>query len=176
MPSNGLIYVKTAAAGCEITTSKSKNRTPRLNRKKPRAAAPCTSAELQESLTIAGGTRRDRQRQHLPEGLTLGNEATSADVLGLIANEYVRVYHPCSNGTNTSKWENPWIYAAILATKHSWIVDNASCGNLQGKLNIYGALAQNYRGVVENSGRLLQELRIRRTVSPPTSLRTSSPR
>jgi hypothetical protein len=31
-------------------------------------------------------------------------------------------------------------------------VDNANCGNLQGKLNIYGALAQNYRGVVYRNG------------------------
>jgi hypothetical protein len=51
--------------------------------------------------------------------------------------------------------ENPWIYAAILATTHSFVVDNFNCGpKAFGDLNLYGALAQNYRGIVGtgNSG------------------------
>lgn len=45
--------------------------------------------------------------------------------------------------------ENPWIYAAILATTHSFVVDNFNCGpKALGDLNLYGALAQNYRGIV----------------------------
>jgi hypothetical protein len=49
--------------------------------------------------------------------------------------------------------ENPWIYAAILATTHSFVVDNFNCGpNALGKLNLYGALAQNYRGIVGTGG------------------------
>ncbi len=51
--------------------------------------------------------------------------------------------------------ENPWIYAAILATTHSFVVDNFNCGpKALGDLHLDGALAQNYRGIVGtgNSG------------------------
>ncbi len=48
--------------------------------------------------------------------------------------------------------ENPWIYAAILATTHSFVVDNFNCGKPLGELNLDGALAQNYRGIVGTGG------------------------
>jgi len=49
--------------------------------------------------------------------------------------------------------ENPWIYAAILSTTHSFVVDNYNCGAKQlGNLNVYGAIAQNYRGIVGTVG------------------------
>ncbi len=47
--------------------------------------------------------------------------------------------------------ENIWIYAAILSTKHSFTVDNFNCGNKLGNLNVYGAIAQNFRGIVGQS-------------------------
>ncbi|HTA15148.1 MAG TPA: hypothetical protein VK781_09865, partial [Solirubrobacteraceae bacterium] len=73
--------------------------------------------------------------------------------LGLIANNYVRVYHPvteehgnCNNATGSLT--EPWIYAAILSTKHSFLVDNYSCGANLKNLNVYGAIAQKFRGIV----------------------------
>jgi len=50
--------------------------------------------------------------------------------------------------------ESPWIYAAILSTSHSFLVDNPDCGNQKqlGKLNIYGAIAQKFRGIVGTAG------------------------
>jgi Tfp pilus assembly protein PilX len=51
-----------------------------------------------------------------------------------------------TNGWGTQ--ENIWIYAAILSTKHSFAVDNYKCGNELGELNVYGAIAQNFRGIV----------------------------
>jgi hypothetical protein len=49
--------------------------------------------------------------------------------------------------------ENPYIYAAILSTTHSFVVDNFNCGEKQlGDLNVYGAIAQNYRGIVGTVG------------------------
>jgi Tfp pilus assembly protein PilE len=92
---------------------------------------------------------------------TLGEEPTGTDTLGLIAGHYVRVYHPltstnCGSAANGKEsLENPWIYAAILSTNHSFAVDNYECGNPLGKLNVYGAIAQRFRGVVgivEGSG------------------------
>jgi Tfp pilus assembly protein PilX len=48
--------------------------------------------------------------------------------------------------------ENPVIDAAILSTKHSWIVDNYKCGTPLGKLNVWGSIAQFWRGPVGTSG------------------------
>jgi hypothetical protein len=49
--------------------------------------------------------------------------------------------------------ENPYIYAAILSTTHSFVVDNFNCGERQlGDLNVFGAIAQNYRGIVGTVG------------------------
>jgi hypothetical protein len=47
---------------------------------------------------------------------------------------------------------NPYIYAAMLSTDHSFLVDNYACGNTLGDLNIYGAIAQKFRGIVGQPG------------------------
>jgi len=90
-------------------------------------------------------------------------------MLGLIANNFVRIYHPfckrnvtscttemgeteredCNNGQNGSgSLEDLEIDAAILAIEHSFIVDHYDCGDTLGTLNVEGALAQKYRGPV----------------------------
>ena len=38
--------------------------------------------------------------------------------------------------------------AAILSTKHSWIVDNYLCGNTLGTLTVWGSIAEFWRGPV----------------------------
>ncbi|HWB70369.1 MAG TPA: hypothetical protein VG518_10375, partial [Solirubrobacterales bacterium] len=101
-----------------------------------------------------------------------GSEA----MLGLIANNFIRVYHPteikkwsectsyyyngscreyrnreeCVNASGTI--ENITIEAAVFAIKHSFIVDNYRCGDSLGTLTVKGAIAQNYRGAVGTSG------------------------
>jgi hypothetical protein len=76
-------------------------------------------------------------------------------MLGLIANNFVRVYHPltgtrpspkefykCGSTTNAPEdLKEPFVYAAILALKHSFIVDNFDCGKPLKALNVYGAVA-----------------------------------
>jgi hypothetical protein len=80
-----------------------------------------------------------------------------AAVLGLIANNNARVYHPvtpkdrtnpdsCTNDTGTMK--NVTIDAAILALTHSFVVDNFRCGAKLERLNVTGAIAQKFRGAV----------------------------
>ncbi len=74
-------------------------------------------------------------------------------LLGLIADNFVRVYHPCSSGNNQSgSQSNPEIDAAILAIRHSFIVDNYNCGNQLGDLSVTGAIAQKFRGPVGTYG------------------------
>jgi hypothetical protein len=74
-------------------------------------------------------------------------------LLGLVANNFVRVYHPvtsgwwgCSNASGSIS--NITIQAAILALNHSFLVDNWQCGNSLGNLNVEGAIAQKFRGPV----------------------------
>ncbi len=84
-----------------------------------------------------------------------GTPTTNA-LLGLIANNFVRIYHPVVGGPrgphfyydcngaadSPSDLKEPTIYAAILAVKHAVIVDNFDCGAPSlGHLNIYGAVA-----------------------------------
>lgn len=102
--------------------------------------------------------------------LTYAGGTTGTDALGLIANNSVKVYHParctdyssstkkCSNGTNINRpngstWSNPRIYASILTLQHSFAVQQHNLGNPLGDLNVFGTLAQRYRGAVGvNSG------------------------
>jgi Tfp pilus assembly protein PilX len=92
-----------------------------------------------------------------PEDTADATPTTNA-LLGLIANNFVRVYHPltttrpkkylsCGSAANLTTGagkdlENPIIYAAILAVKHSFIIDNFDCGAPSlGHVNLYGAVA-----------------------------------
>jgi hypothetical protein len=79
-------------------------------------------------------------------------DRNSAGLLfGMIANNFVRVYHPvssdCSNNA-TGYIANLRIQAAILALNHSFIVDNWNCGAPTGDLSVDGAIAQKFRGPV----------------------------
>jgi type II secretory pathway pseudopilin PulG len=95
-------------------------------------------------------------------------------MLGLIATNFIRVYHPvqiemkreCTGNGNNQKCterqvcgsnlaganSNLNIEAALLALQHSFIVDNYRCGARLGNLNVYGAIAQKFRGAVGTTG------------------------
>ncbi len=76
--------------------------------------------------------------------------------------EYENTAENCANkASNLTAAEDPngWgalkepvIDAAILSTKHSWIVDNYECGTSLGKLTVWGSIAQFWRGPVGTSG------------------------
>ena len=74
-------------------------------------------------------------------------------IMGLIADNFVRVFHPCTSGTNrTGSETNVQIDAAVLSLNHSFTVDNYSCGAALGTLTVNGAIAQKYRGPVGQFG------------------------
>jgi type II secretory pathway pseudopilin PulG len=86
-----------------------------------------------------------------------GNTTGSGEeaMLGLIANNFIRIYHPCtysSNANGAGSVENLSIDAAILAINHSFIVDNYDCGGSLGTLKVKGAISQKYRGAVGTTG------------------------
>jgi hypothetical protein len=94
--------------------------------------------------------------------------ASSSDtLLGLIADNFVRIEHDSSNlsvssptspptdptCTNSASAGSRTIDAAILALRHSFIVDRYYCGSPLGTLTINGVIAQKFRGAVgKNSG------------------------
>ena len=90
-----------------------------------------------------------------PAGGVRGDITTNLNgpaMLALVANNFVRVMHGCSNDQDDLAYttKNPVIDAAILALNHSFIVDNYNCGDPShtGALTINGAIAQNFRGTV----------------------------
>jgi len=52
----------------------------------------------------------------------------------------------------TGSLSGPTIDAAILSTQHSFIVDNFKCGAQLGELNVWGSIAQFWRGPVGTGG------------------------
>ena len=168
LPSNGVIYVESISCNGEYSP---------FNVTYETTAAACgnvnVSGTYSSPLTIAAGN------DILIKGsLTKTNETA---MLGLIATNFIRIYHPVTlvhpknceweykNGKwievcveDTTQWEckgnaegilsNIQIEGALLAIKHSIIVDNYRCGASLGNLNIKGALAQNFRGAVGTGG------------------------
>jgi type II secretory pathway pseudopilin PulG len=95
-------------------------------------------------------------------------------MLGVVANNFIRVYHPVELSTSesctgsgtsrvcekvttcgankTGSVKNLKIEAALLAINHSFIVDNYKCGSQLSTLTVKGAIAQKYRGAVGTTG------------------------
>jgi hypothetical protein len=146
-PANGVIYVKTGATNntnCQYDIQQTYNN-----------GTGCADVYVHGSYS---------------QGLTIGSDndvivngntlRTGNGMLGLIANKFVRVWHPaparpgCSgNGSNSTTGpgaplSNPEIDAAMLSLNDSFIVDNYDCGAPNGTLKVVGAIAQKYRGPV----------------------------
>jgi Tfp pilus assembly protein PilX len=151
LPPNGLIYVEDNTHGhaCPYKFEVENSDTSTEESEEKFCGNVYVKGNYSQSLTVAGSRDVIVTGNLFPTGVSLGSKPTGTNVLGLIASDYVRVYHPCTSNTNrTGSFKNPWIYAAILATSHSWTVDNHSCGESEGELNVYGAIAQDYRGIV----------------------------
>lgn len=77
---------------------------------------------------------------------------STKDILGLVGNNAVWVWNPF-NGNTPLLAKDRTIYAAILSVAHTFMVQNYDKGTAKrGTLNIYGAIAQEYRGTVGTAG------------------------
>lgn len=137
LPPNGVIYVKDGTCGEGY-----KPLSPYT------APAGCGDVLLQGSyskdLTIAA-----EKDIVLRDDVTRSSDA----VLGLIANNFVRVYHPVNSSCqNDGGPGSIRIDAAILALQHSFTVDNYFCGAPLGTLTVNGVIAQKFRGPVGTGG------------------------
>ncbi len=166
-PKNGLIYVKgSSTTACKYTylPGESDNAFEKTNSEES-TETNCGNVYVKgtysSSLTIGAEENVIINGNIYPTTVEgkLGSEPTGTATLGLIASDFVRIYHPltasdCSRyaKNETGSLYNPWIYAAILSTSHSFVVDNFDCGEELGKLHIYGAIAQRFRGIVGTTG------------------------
>jgi type II secretory pathway pseudopilin PulG len=160
-PANGVIYVSGAKTGGSCESYSPFGPFPGYTE-----GGACGNVyvhgEYSKALTIAAQNDVVINENVYPSSVAgkLGNEPTGNAMLGLIANNFVRVYHPltgirengyrkCGSSKNDTVStatipkdnEEPYIYAAILALNHSFIVDNFDCGAPLKKLNVYGAVA-----------------------------------
>ncbi|HSK49382.1 MAG TPA: hypothetical protein VK889_02685 [Solirubrobacterales bacterium] len=129
IPSNGVVYVGNSGA-CSVTYSPDTADYP--------TTSPCGNAYVR-------GTYSGRLTIAAENDIVVNEDVkrSGEGMLGLIANNFVRVYHTCSNGLG-----DVTIEAAILAIKHSFIVDHYDCGDPEGTLTVRGAIAQKFRGPV----------------------------
>jgi len=159
-PPNGVIYVSGGAGTGSCQTYSPFGPVPNYN-EDTECGNVYVNGKYEESLTIAsqndiiinGSILTPTSPQDTPNATPTTNA-----LLGLIANNFVRIYHPltgtrnkqyvsCGSSANLTTGtepdlNNPIIYAAILAVKHSFIVDNFDCGAPSlGHLNLYGAVA-----------------------------------
>jgi hypothetical protein len=158
LPTNGVIYVQNASSG-SCTGSQNRLGYP--------ITGDVTSYGCRNGDVFLSGTLRGRLTIAAENNIVIvanttyaSTGAASNDMLGLIANNFVQVYHPVSVlGTNlsdtrnpTATFQNPQIHAAILALSHSFIVQNYDEGAQLGTITINGVIAQKWRGPVGTSG------------------------
>jgi Tfp pilus assembly protein PilX len=174
-PSNGVVYVSNSGScSYEYSPFVFDQQYEKDEKAEKEKTSACGNVYIKgtytESLTVAS------QNDVVINGnITTTSEGsgkpTGAATLGLIANDFVRVYHPvnatgkeknsvsgCEGSNEGAKedargWgalENLTVDAAILSTRNSFIVDNFTCGSKLGTLTIWGAIAQNWRGPVGN--------------------------
>jgi len=147
-PANGLIYVHGNGACSYKYNQEAADTSTTATEEKP-CGDVYVHGTFSKSLTIGAEKNVIIDGSITQNGVTAGEPPSGTATVGLIATEFVRVYHPCSNGNNsTGYFSNPWIYAAILSTSHSFVVDNDNCGSAMGFLNIFGAIGQKFRGIV----------------------------
>jgi Tfp pilus assembly protein PilE len=157
-PKNGLIYVRAnEKATCEYAAEfeQTNTDTPETFKEEENCGSVYVKGTFSKALTVSAEQDVIVNGSITPYGVTPPAAPASSNTatIGLIATRFIRVYHPCPGGNNGSgaagsSLENPWIYAAILSTDHSFIVDNYNCGKNLGNLNIFGAIGQKFRGIV----------------------------
>lgn len=93
----------------------------------------------------------------LTGNLLYANGLTGTDVLGVVAQNQIRIYHPVnSSGTELCAnpcMQNPTFDGAFMSVAHSWNVMNYDKGVVKGTITLNGSIAQDFRGPVgTNSG------------------------
>ncbi len=165
IPPNGVVYVEAMTAGGCSTAYSPFHVSYKLNPETIGCGDAFVQGTYSGQLTIAAENNIVITESLCLESCKATLPLQGTGVLGLVANNFVRIYHPvknwsatgessephkCENATGTM--ENVVIDAAMLAIEHSIIVDDYDCGARLSNLTVNGALAQKYRGAVGRSG------------------------
>jgi len=142
IPANGLVFVANGTGVC-----------PPWSVLRPYAAGQEQCGDVLVKGTHSKSLTIGADRDVIVTGNVTG---TNNALLGLIANNYVRVHHPVGSYTGrcdadtaeTLARHTRTIEAAILSLGHVFTVDNYQCGDDLGTLRVKGAIAQKYRGPV----------------------------
>jgi hypothetical protein len=138
LPANGVVYVQSVPS-----SSSDPNYSACVG-------AGC-NGDANVSGTLAGQLTIASQNDIIIKNNLLYHQYPSGtDVLGLIANNDVDIYHPVnSSGVNQAgSLTDPTVDAAILALDHSFFVQNWTKGAPLGNLTINGVITQEFRGAV----------------------------
>ncbi len=166
IPTDGVVYVKNGS--CTSSYSPFTATYP--------PSSGCGNAIVHTSSGYTGQLTIAAENDVIIDG-DINRASGSGGLLGLLANNFVRVKHPvcdstdldCTGGTTTAETAkgqcnsgtngngsltNPTIDAAILAISHSFIVDHYDCGGTGlGTLTVNGAISQKFRGAVGTTSR-----------------------
>jgi hypothetical protein len=168
VPTDGVVYVQNGA-GCTSSYSPFTVTYP--------ATSGCGNAIVHSNGAYSGQLTIAAENDVIIDD-DIVRSSSSADLLGLVANNFIRIKHPvcpssnpgCTSGTITSETakgqcnsgvngtgtpnngNSIQIDAALLAIDHSFIVDHYDCGSTLGTLQVNGAIAQKFRGAVGTTG------------------------
>lgn len=164
LPTNGVIFVdslpSTASTNCPSHPF-------------PRPAGDLTRYDCRAGDVFVQGQLNGRLTIGATNNIVVTGDTTyvggtgGQSILGLVAQNFVEVYHPvrCTTTTSgscnldanpdvsgTQLFSEPRIHAAILSVAHSFRVQNHGRGERLGTLHVVGAIAQIYRGPVGTFG------------------------
>ena len=167
LPSNGVIYVDVFTGGC---TSQQGNGVgyPKNGDIK---SYDCKSGDVFVEGLLNGQATIGADQDIIVTGDLLYHDKTpgstsyqGSDILGLIANQFVAVYHPVvqsGTGTDTDTAANhsdantdPEINAVMLSVDNSFYVQNWQHGAPLGDLTVFGTIAQHFNGPIATYGDL----------------------
>lgn len=173
LPTNGVIYVDPGAGPCNNAGSPQQqpyNHTADCaNAYVSGTADRSVTVAAQKDIIVAPTTNSSTNRfnpatadSSWTDANLIGGSLDTSDAanhkvtgpvqIGLIATGFVRVYHRVTSfdasATLASGVRDVRIDAAILSLQHSFIVDNWGYAASPGKLSVYGAIAQRFRGPV----------------------------
>ena len=155
LPANGVIYVRAAKSteSCLSSAPHGYNLSADVTSYDRCAGDVFVEGTLNGRLTIAAENNVIITNDIVYAG---GRGATSDDMLGLVANNFVEIMHPVTSlGSDisylpsSSRFDGPHIDAAILSVEHSFRVQNHDEGSaFSNPINLFGTIAQLYRGPV----------------------------
>jgi type II secretory pathway pseudopilin PulG len=166
LPANGVIYVRGAPPErCNVTQQQGQPERNPLGYPVSGdiTSYRCTSADVFVSGTYRGQATIAAENNIVVTGDLRAADRSSGDLLGLVANNFVEIYHPvttCSSGTsqcrnghrNLTSNTDRIVDAAILALQHTFRVQHHDKGMPRGTLRVTGTIAQQFRGPVATFG------------------------